>query len=1501
MGQIKLTHDDYTVGWVCVLECELNASRALLDEEHERLPAAEKDDNAYLLGKMGGHNVIIAFPAVYGVGAAAQTATNMIRTFRNLRFGLMVGIGGAAPNPARFGRPGEDMRLGDVVVSEPKGDEGGVVHYDLGQRKADGKLHKRSHLNKPPMFLLTAMKLLRSDHPFGRGEMNRYIARIGQLSETSEIFEAYQHPGRDNDRLYRVDYDHEDGEEDCTRCDTNSTETRAPRKSDAPVVHYGLIASGNAVIKDPRYRDELRKAWNVACFEMEAAGLMDNFPCLVIRGISDYSDTHKNDIWQPYAAVTAAAYAKDLLRVILPQEIHAAKVVEMKEVMDVLSNIQTGVSIINSSISTTQEHELLVWLSPKDYGSEQTDILRQRQEGTGTWLLETLGFETWVAERNKTIYCRGMPGAGKTVMTAVVVDGLRSRFEVNPAVGIACIYCSVQNEAEQTHNSIFLSLLRQLVRQLSYTPEMVKSMYDRHQRTGSRPSFREIVEVLQDTVARFERTFIVFDALDELLTSESPPKQLVRELFAFQGRTGINIFATSRFVPEIAGEFKDSILIDIRAAEGDVVQYLGSHIGELPAFVSETPGLEDEIKTGIIEAIDGMFLLAKLHLISLMDKISIRDIKDTLKTLPRGFDGYDKSYLEAMNNIYGQRQGLRELALKVLSWICCSRRLLLATELQHALAVKEKHTEFDILSIPDIGLLVSVCKGLVIVDGERGTIRLVHYTTQQYFERTWQEWFHDAHERIAETTLRYLTFTSFDSGACATGTEFKARLDQYALYDYASRNWGYHVRDALFEETSLVLKLLEHEKCVSSAAQAMFAERSQVRSERSPHGMTGLHVAAYFGLEKTARLLLRKFQPDVKDSSGRTPLHWASARGHAAVVVALLENNLVDADRQDDEGQTPLFLAAYNGHGEIVDLLMGRGVEFNHMDHEKQTPLCAAAHNGDRAVIKAFLLHQVDIDFENGHGETPLVSAAGQGHAGSVELLLTHSAPLVPRTGNRALSRAASNGYAAVVKLLLQYGTDADHRDEDGRTPLFSAAQYGHEEVVSLFLGHQKVNPNAENIRGQTPLSVAAWEGHENAVRLLLADSRVNPDHKDRKGQTPLSLAAFWIRTSVVELLLEVPRVDANSMNSSGQTPLSLATQNGGAEVVERLLQTSIVDPDLREQGSGNTPLAVAAQYGRDFVVKLLLATPGVDPNSTNAKGETPLSLAAREGHAYVIELLLLDGRADCNHRNETGRTSLSWASGRGHTTTVESLLTVHTVDVNAPDDEGRTPLLWAAWGGYPTIVNQLLATRKVDLECRDSNGQTPLSRAAESGGLTAVEILLEEGADANAEDKDGMTPLMRSVENGHVQVAEALLTAGASPGGVDQEGRTPLLIAVEAGRREVVELLLNDAGLDPDASGEYGYTPLELAEECGWDDIVDLIEAAHERRTRSTGSDLPPQMSSWASPFASAMGLSNSNPGWDRGKRAQGVVSHRGGTTESTAPEVAMVNRSYSQISLDE
>ena len=200
---------------------------------------------------------------------------------------------------------------------------GGVLQYDMGKWRDSGKFEIESHLNKPPKILLQAIQLLQSDHDFGEGEMKHYIREVAEKSNSLPTFKAYRFPGRDQDLLFKADYRHFGGG-DCSACDVQLTEKRLDRESDDPKVHYGIIASGNAVMRSAQHRDELRDAWNVSCFEMEAAGLMDSFPCIIIRGICDYSDNHKNKIWQPYSAVVAAAYAKDLLRVIQPKAVKTA-------------------------------------------------------------------------------------------------------------------------------------------------------------------------------------------------------------------------------------------------------------------------------------------------------------------------------------------------------------------------------------------------------------------------------------------------------------------------------------------------------------------------------------------------------------------------------------------------------------------------------------------------------------------------------------------------------------------------------------------------------------------------------------------------------------------------------------------------------------------------------------------------------------------------------------------------------------------------------------------------------------------------------------------------------------------------------------------------------------------------------------------------------------------------------------------------------------------------
>ena len=179
-------------------------------------------------------------------------------------------------------------------------------------------------------------------------------------------------------------------------------------------------------------------------------------------------------------------------------------------------------------------------------------------------------------------------------------------------------------------------------------------------------------------------------------------------------------------------------------------------------------------------------------------------IKQALQNLPKGIEGLDETYRQAMKRIEGQEEGFRVLAKKVLSWVTHAKRPLITTELQHALAVREGLAELDEDFIPEVEDLISVCAGLVTVNEQSQVIGWIHYTTQEYFERTWTDWFPDAETDIAKTCITYLSFDAFETGFCPTDEEFEARLRLNPLYDYAARNWGHHVRTASTEVVTLI-------------------------------------------------------------------------------------------------------------------------------------------------------------------------------------------------------------------------------------------------------------------------------------------------------------------------------------------------------------------------------------------------------------------------------------------------------------------------------------------------------------------------------------------------------------------------------------------------------------------------------------------------------------------------------------------------------------------------
>jgi nucleoside phosphorylase len=323
----------YTVGWICALPLEFVAAQALLDEEDDEIPLlARHDNNSYALGRIGKHSIVIAVlpDGEYGVSSATAVARDLLHSFPNVRIGLMVGIGGGAPSSKH------DIRLGDVVVSSRDGGKGGVFQYDYGKAVQNKEIsfEHMDFLDQPPMALRTAVAGLKSKHKRKGHQLETSIDKA--LREWPRLRSEYSRPPLHSDRLYKSNFVHPDSLDECRvvcGSDPKHVVVRPVRgeHQDNPAIHYGLIASANQLVKDVRIRDQLAAEKGVLCFETEAAGLMNHFPCLVIRGICDYADSHKNKVWQGYAAVMAAAYAKELL-----QQIPASKVEAERPIAETL-------------------------------------------------------------------------------------------------------------------------------------------------------------------------------------------------------------------------------------------------------------------------------------------------------------------------------------------------------------------------------------------------------------------------------------------------------------------------------------------------------------------------------------------------------------------------------------------------------------------------------------------------------------------------------------------------------------------------------------------------------------------------------------------------------------------------------------------------------------------------------------------------------------------------------------------------------------------------------------------------------------------------------------------------------------------------------------------------------------------------------------------------------------------------------------------------------------
>ncbi|OGM50007.1 hypothetical protein ABOM_001263 [Aspergillus bombycis] len=934
----------------------------------------------------------------------------------------------------------------------------------------------------------------------------------------------------------------------CPCCNKSRIVHRQPRETNDPIIHYGTIASDDVVMRHATTRDKLQQQYNILCFETEAAGLMNDFPCLVIRGISDYSDTHKHKLWQRYAAATAAAYTKELLEVIPPTEV--TKMGPAVDIVDIVRNeFATIHAKMNKSLGpllneqVNKEHKkILDWLAPSSHESQHLDAYKKHQPGTVKWFLESQEFLSLMNGDVSTLFCPGIPGAGKTILASMVIKHLQEQGD-----GQSCItflYCSYGKRQEQTTENLLSTLLRHVVEQCDLIPESVSLLYESHTKKHIKPTPDSLLDTLIHIIRTQNRAFLVVDAVDEC--PDETWKGLLKAIRKLQDNTRLGFMATSR--PSLEREIQGATRLEIRASQNDIESYLDNRFQELSKCAQQDSRLKENIKQQICDAADGMFLLATLHMDSLKDKRTPNEFRIALQSLPKGLGALDMAYDNAVSRIDDQGANSRTWARRVLSWVFHAIHPLRPIELQHALAIAAGDRRLQEDRLPVFEEITSLCAGLVILNQESRTIQLVHYTTQEYFSNL--DWIQTSIDDITTSCITYLHFDDFESGFCPSKEEFEKRIELHPFYAYAASTWGHHARSLPIKKEDLIMGFLESKAKVSACSQVLLNYKFwSVDNEVVPGQASGVHLAAYFGLQKALVALFN--------------------RGHGK-------------DSRDSHGQTPLYWAVEGGNVEGVALLLSKGANPNlYSDGVRWTPLLRAIGSENESIIRLLLESHADPNFCS-KGYTPLILAISLDYEKIVKVLLEYADPNLYSHGYTPLTFAIFLQHEGVVNILLECA-DPNLCSND-RTPLLHAISTRHEGIIQILL--KCADPNLCS-NSRTPLAYAICLEHEEAVRLLL-ESHADPDFRGDHNEIPLLLALLLKHEGIIKLLLK--HIGPN-LCSSGPAPLPFAVVQGYEEGVKLLLElyADLNFCIVNVERDMETAISVAKELGHEEILELLL------------------------------------------------------------------------------------------------------------------------------------------------------------------------------------------------------------------------------------------------------------------------------------------------------------------------
>ncbi|RKK25300.1 hypothetical protein BFJ65_g3207 [Fusarium oxysporum f. sp. cepae] len=1246
-------HDRYTVAWICALHIEMAAARAMLDEEHvdSCLPTDQ-----------------------YGTNNAANVLSNMRRTFPNIEIGLMVGIGGGVTLKA-------DIRLGDIVVGVR------VMQYDLGKTLSGG--FQRTGVPKIPDSTIRAViSNLRSRH-----ELNGSRVPL-ILREKMGTYAAYSRPN-EPDRLFLASYHHEDPASPCDECDLSKLETRKARLSTDPAIYYGGVGSANTVMKDSTIRDRIARELDVLCFEMEAAGLMDIMPCLPIRGICDYSDSHKAKEWQRYAAATAAAYAYEFLEVWRgdPQISYVGYTEAQNEYF----------------VASESHQEIL-----KSLDFEQIDarklIIKAAHSKTCRWFLKHPDYLSWI-DRQQTsqhhgfMWIRGKPGAGKSTIMKFIYLESKKKDRKHQSLTASFFFNARGEVLEKTVSGMYRSLLLQLFHGFPDL-ECVLDDPDLLPRNQSGcPPLNVLKDLLRVTVAKLgQRSFKCFiDALDEC------DEQQVMDLVEYfedlaeqckEDNINLRICFSSRHYPYIDIKFGIRIILEEQMGHAsDLENYIKNHLR-----IKDRPLLA-ELQEKMLEKAAGVFLWVVL-VVDIMNKENCRGrlaVRRRLEQVPSGLSDLFKDLLKRDNS------NMEELQLSLL-WILLSERPLKPGEYYHAIWSGLYLEGLADLGIPEVDTedsddcfsrcVISSSKGLAeITKAKQPRVQFIHESVRDFLikdkglHEIWPElgpdWESVGHDRLKLCCYSYFDLVTAKKqikNLYLTSEKIPLEPETYPFLEYASQFVLHHSDFAA--KTSDQRLFLERFRISLWKHIVNASEKFNVRKYRPAAGL--LYILSDRGHSSLIRTML-KYDDNIDIPSEKDryvyPLIAAMAKGYKESVAALLRFTSHDDDGiailegllpNIDAGgsaRTPFSWACEHGHLELAKLLAARGAQLTHT-------------NGGQ------LTHSKWGKWE------PLMLASKNGHTAIARWLIDNGANVHAKyLKESALSLASMNGHIETVDLLLDAGGDPDTCGTNEIPILHMAVDQGHDAVVKLLL-QRGANVEAKGYEGHKPLHRAAKGPGSKAILETILSYGADINARDDGGETPLLNAARWASGDEVEFFIR-RGADINIRNRHSETCLHLAVNNPlkPCDIVRLLLEHCMM-VDTCTAG-GQTCLHT---FARQITYKpspadllQLLASYGADFNARDKDGDTPLHFMMRFANLEYLSIFINQPGLDLNASNHSGKTPLHLATS--------------------------VPINWV-----PSMRVTMLIEKGADINCMDHERRTPLDYAVEQGSEETILVLIDNG-----------------------------------------------------------------------------------------------------------------------------------------------------------------------------